>query len=83
MSGVDGGDEGVGNRPFGRTAWAETERREMSRLGNLVLPPLKRSFSNPAFGLVYLSEGERNLGNLLKKFRDRYPCTKSVGADFW
>ena len=47
------------------------------------LPPRTSSFSNPEFGLVYLGQGERNLGNLVKKIRDRYPYTKSVGAVFW
>ena len=31
------------------------------------LPPHASSFSNPEFGLVYLGQGERNLGNLVKK----------------
>ena len=34
------------------------------------LPPHASSFSNAAFDLVYLGQGERNLGNLLNKFRD-------------
>jgi hypothetical protein len=32
----------------------------------LPLPPHAWSFSNPAFGLIYLGQGERILGNLLK-----------------
>jgi hypothetical protein len=40
---------------------------EMSRPGSFLLPRVKSKFSNAAFALVYLGQGERSLGNLLKK----------------
>ena len=39
---------------------------ESSDQEQLPPPPHAWSFSNPAFGLVYLGQGERNLDNLLK-----------------
>ena len=46
------------------------------------LPSHTSSFSNLEFGLIYLGQGERNLGNFSKKIRDRYPYTKSAGTVF-
>jgi len=54
---------GTAPRPRGEAeGGAESSDQEQ-----LPLPPHVWSFSNPAFGLVYLGQGERNLGNLLKK----------------
>ena len=57
---------GTAVRPHGEAAG---RRRcvESSDQEQLPLPPHAWSFSNPAFGLIYLGQGERNLGNLLKK----------------
>ena len=43
----------------------EVARKAPTR-SSWALPPHGSSFSKPAFGLVYLGQGERNLGNLLK-----------------
>ena len=54
----------MGRRRGGRRK-PEVARKAPTR-SSWALPPHGSSFSKPAFGLVYLGQGERNLGNLLK-----------------
>ena len=60
----------VGGSIGGGMRWQGMEERsEMSQPGRFLLLRVKSKFSNPAFALVYLGqgEGERSLCNLLKK----------------
>jgi len=47
------------------------------------LPPHASSFSNAAFDLVYLGQGERNLGNLLKNLGIGIHIPNLLELFFW